>query len=171
VCGSSDRPTRARLSFTLDPWGRVNDTIAREPYTRRYNARWGRFAVNLVGTGVRDCAAAPDPNTCYSEPFLRFHLAHVGPSWVNDGDGGWRTLTLPSGRIEGAKALAAEQWLESVSNGWGKPYVEAVARTELTERPFGGGYVLELAVGPEVRLERIERIQVLIQADYWVKQE
>jgi hypothetical protein len=36
---------------------------------------------------------------------------------------------------------------------------------------MGGGYELEFAVGPELVLSRIERVQLLIGSTSWVKQQ
>ncbi len=80
-------------------------------------------------------------------------------------------LFVSNGQIEAGKALAAEQWVDPLSNGFAKPYVTAVARTELSERPFGGAFELTLHLTPEVTLSRIERIQLLIESSYWVKQQ
>jgi hypothetical protein len=45
-----------------------------------------------------------------------------------------------------------------------------VARFELLERPVGGAYQLDLETPPEVRLDRIDRLQVLAQTNYWIQQ-
>jgi hypothetical protein len=164
-------PDRARLSFDLDPWGRRNGAIANEPYARRFNGRWGLMAVNFVGTGVKDCDNASDPYACYSEGFIRYDLSHVGPAWVTDYDGIWRTLGVPIGRIEGAKALATELWLDPLKDGWNTSYISAVSRTELQLRPLGGAYELEFVITPEIDIDRIERVQLLIGSSYWVKQD
>jgi len=164
-------PDRARMEFTLDPWGRLNDHIANEPYTRRFNGRWDLMAVNFAGTGIKNCDGAPDPYACYSEGFIRYSLSHVGPAWVTDYDGIWRTLGVPIGRIEGAKALASELWLDPLKDGWNTPYITAVARTELQLRPLGGAYELEFVITPEIDIDRIERVQLLIGSTYWVKQD
>lgn len=164
-------PDRARLGFALDPWGRLNDSIANEPYSRRFNGRWGLLAVNFVGTGVKNCEAAKDPYTCYGEGFIRYSLSHAGPAWVTDYDGIWRELGVPIGRIEGAKALAAELWLDPLKDGWGSPYINAVARTELELRPLGGAYEMEFEIRPEINIDRIERVQILVGSTYWVKQD
>lgn len=174
--GSSDAacgtlaPVRARLSFALDPWGRLNGAIADEPDTKRYNARWNKLAINMVGTKVLDCSKASDPLGCYSQPFLRYSLSSEGPSWVTDSDHVWRLLGVPVGQVEGAKALASEQWIDPLVTAWSKPFISAIARTELTERPFGSAYSLEFEIAPEVILSHIERVQVLIGSDYWVSQ-
>ncbi len=172
ACDSTvmDRADLARLEFMLDPWGRVNRGVSTEPYQKRFNGRWGPLAVNVVGTGVKDCKLAADPMACYSQGFIPFNLIHVGPAWVTDYDEIWRLQGVPSGRIEGGKALAAELWLDPLKDGWSTPYVGAVKRSELELRPLGGAYELELAVGPEVQLDRIERIQLLLGSEYWVKQ-
>lgn len=162
---------RAKLLFTLDPWGRVNDAIANEPFDKRYNARWGLMAVNFVGTGIRDCQNAIDPKGCYSEPFIRYNLTHVGPSWVTDYDGRWNLLGLSTGKIEAGKGLAAELWLDPLKDGWSTSYISAAARSEWQHRSLGGAYELEFEVTPDVKLDRIERLQILVGSTSWVKQQ
>lgn len=172
VCGPSpSRPTRASLLFVLDPWGRLHGDIADEPFDKRHNARWGALAVNLVGTGVLDCSKAVDSGACYTQPFMRYRLSHGGAPWISNAEHRWMILPVPTGRVEAAKALAAEQWLDPVVNSWSKPYVSSVARGEFSSRPFGGAYELEFDLGPEVVLDRIERVQVLAGATYWVRQQ
>jgi hypothetical protein len=155
----------------LDPWGRLGGTIAVGPLEQRHNVRWRRLAVNLVGTGIRDCAIAADPLTCYAEPFLRYDLKHVGPAWTTNHAQEWRAFNLPTALIEDAKALATEEWLDPLTNSWNTPLVANAARTELFGRSVGGSYQLEIEFGPEVRLSRIERVQLLVQTEYWVRQE
>ena len=129
------------------------------------------MAVNLVGTAVLDCTQSNDPLSCYAQSFVPYSLTHVGPAWTTDFDEAWRLLGVPSAQIEAGKALAAEQWLDPLSNGWSKPYVTAVARTELVDRPFGGAYRLDFQLSPEVVLSRIERVQILLDYAYWVKEQ
>ena len=176
VCGTCDPPVKDRVDlmrfeFTLDPWGRLNGHVASEPYQKRFNARWGLFAVNVVGTGVKDCKFAADPLGCYSQGFVPYNLTHVGPAWVTDYDEIWRLLGVPLGRVEGGKAIAAELWLDPLKDGWSTSYISAVKRSEFEVRPLGGAYELEIPAGPEVQIDRIERIQVLIGSNYWVKQQ
>ena len=166
--GSVDR---AKLLFSLDPWGRLNGSITNEPFEKRFNARWGLLAVNFVGTGIRDCEKALDPKACYSEPFIRYNLFHRGSPWVTDYSGVWRSLRFSPGRIEGAKAIAAELWLDPLKDGWSTSYISAVARSEWRHRPLGGAYELEFKVTPDIRLDRIERLQLLIGSSSWVKQD
>jgi hypothetical protein len=167
---AGQKPTKARLIFSLDAWGRVNTYQAQSMPSKRFNARWNRIAVNLVGTGIKDCTKAADALGCYSSSFVPYNLSHVGPSWVVDFAGSWRTLNVPVGQINQAKALSAEQWLNPVTNGWSQPYVQAIERHEFAERPLDGTYQLELDVAPEVQLGSIDRVQVLADTSYWVRQ-
>lgn len=171
ACGPANRPDRARMTLRLDAWGRLYGLETDPPYDARHNTRWQRFTVNLVGTGIRDCTLAKDPLTCYSESFIRFDLKHVGPSWVTNFHQEWRWLNSGLARVEGGKAIAAEEWLDPLVNGWSQSFVNAAARTELMDRPLYGSYELELLLTPDVRLDRIERVQVLLETTYWLSGE
>ena len=46
-----------------------------------------------------------------------------------------------------------------------------VQRQEFRERPVDGSYELELEVSPDVQLDRIERVQVLMETNYWVRED
>jgi hypothetical protein len=164
-------PVRAEYRFWIDPWGRIGGNPFSEPFEARHNARWRQLAINMVGTGVRECEKASDPDQCYAEPFIRYGLRHVGPAWVTSYDLQWHALEIPSAVIEDGKALVIEEWLDPVSRGWSVAEVQAVARGELSGRPLGGVYELSIELTPDVRLSRIERIQMLTSVDYWVRQD
>ncbi|MBI5531668.1 MAG: hypothetical protein HY898_03060 [Deltaproteobacteria bacterium] len=163
-------PTRARISFVLDPWGRLEGDMVQPAYQVRYNTRWNRVALNFVGTGVKDCAKASNASACYSQPFVRYNLTHTGPAWSTSYDGQWFTLPVPTATIEGGKAVAAEMLLDPLFNSWSKPHIDAAGRLEYAERPVGGTYVLEFDVPPEVIMERLEQVQVLMSQSYWVQE-
>ncbi|MBM4362464.1 MAG: hypothetical protein FJ104_07265, partial [Deltaproteobacteria bacterium] len=169
--GCYEPPLRVRIAVALDPWGRLVGDAGSDDLERRHNARWTQLAVNLVGSGVRDCARARDTLACYSQGFVRYSLSHVGPSTVTDFEQRWTALAVPIGRIEGGKALASETVLNPLRDGWQTSYVAPIARTEFADRPMGGAYLLEIVAGPEVRLDRVERIQILAGQSYWVRQD
>jgi hypothetical protein len=169
MCGGKP-PSRARLGFGLDPWGRVR-TSAPAAVNARHNVRWQSLAVNLVGSGIRYCPDATDSSACYAEPFIRYQLNHVGPAQISDYTQTWTTMNLPTGIVEGGKALASEEWLDPVSNGFNTPMVANITRREFAGRPMGGAYELILELPRDVRVENIERIQILAQSDYWVRQQ
>jgi hypothetical protein len=163
-------PERARIVFELDPWGRFGGTATLVPFQNRVNARWDRLVVNLVGAGIQDCSVAADPTSCWSQPFLRYSLSHRGPVTGISYDSRHVTLDIPTANIEGGKALAANELLDPVLNGWGKPYVEAIARSEFLERPLGGNYALEFELPAGASLDSIERVQLLLTSNYWTLQ-
>ena len=82
--GNPSKPDTIRLQFNLDPWARLNGDFANPPDTYRFNGRWTQMALNFVGTGVKDCTQAADPQGCYSEEWIPYNLTHVGPAWVTD---------------------------------------------------------------------------------------
>jgi hypothetical protein len=169
--GDPPKPDTIRFSFNLDPWARLDGDLVNPPDSYRFNGRWTQMAVNFVGTGVKDCTQAADPQGCYSEEWIPYNLTHVGPAWVTDYNEIWHELDVPTGIIEGAKGLAAELWLDPLQDGWSTPYISAVARSELSLRPLGGAYLLEVPVAPEVVLGNIQRVQILVGSTYWVKQQ
>src|SRR6185312_6268143 len=77
---------------------------------------------------------------------------------------------IPPATIEGGKALATEEWLDPVTNGFNRPDVTNVERMEFVGQPIGGGYELTIHLTPDVNVERIERIQVLAQTAYWERE-
>ena len=167
ACGGA-RPARARFVFSLDPWGRLSGDVASPPPAPlfRHNARWGRLALNLTGSGILNCGTDV---ACAEQESVRFSLQHLTPTWITDRDQNWRILAFPTGRIEGGKAAAAGLFLTAVTNSWNLPEIANIVRNEYDERPLGGAYQLEFESGPQVILDRIERVQVLTQLDYWIR--
>jgi hypothetical protein len=171
VCPAAEPAVRAKLVFELDPWGRYNGTRINAPFGARYNGRWQEMAVNFVGTGVRDCTNALDPIACGTTEYVPYNLRHIGPASVTDYQEQWHLMDLPVAQIEAGKGLAAEIVLDPLRDGWNTSYVSPIARTELELRPLGGAYELEFEIAPEIVLERIERVQLLVGSTSWVKQQ
>ena len=164
-------PTKARATLYLDAWGQ---SIGRAPivaYDSRVNARWGRFALNLVGNGIRDCSTAASPNDCQANQYLKYDLHHEGPSLAIGATRQWRLLDIPLAQVESGKAPTLGEFLDVEQNAWGKPFVEAVARAELIGRPMNGTYVIELTGDSTVTFDRIEALQLLYGSTYWVMQQ
>jgi hypothetical protein len=101
---------------------------------------------------------------------VRYSLRHIGPAWVTNYEQAWRSLDIPVGNVDDGKALTTEEWLDSVSNGFNRADVTNIARSELHDRPIGGAYELTIELTPDLRVDRIERIQLLTQMSYWVRQ-
>jgi hypothetical protein len=184
ACGGGVIPTQARRAFWLDP---AMNLETQGPPTQRFNERWGQLAVNLVGSGIRNCASSSlsgqQQTACYTNPYLTANLLQEGPSvawgWGGTVAGGTGngaaaapayTLNIAPGFIDTLKALAAEEVLDPVSNGFSSAYVQAVARTELQGSPVSGMYTLTLKLGPEVQVQNIQGVQILAGQTFWVTQ-
>ena len=165
------KPTLARLVFKLDPWGNVNGYGVQGSPNEQFNTRWKRLAINLVGTGIKDCTLAADPGGCYETAWIPYDLSHVGPSYLTDYEGKWHVLGVPIGQVNQAKALVAEESLDPIAHGWSAADVQAVQRVEFSDRPLDGTYQLVLTVAPEVQLAQIQRVQILTETSYWVRQQ
>ena len=170
TCGTGVAPNRARVDFSLDPWGRVNEDISHMPLTHNFNVRWAAVAVNLVGTAVHDCSSNPTTG-CTQNPFVSYNLQHFGPAWITDYNEEWWSLDVTNGFIEDAKAVAAEL-LVDVSY-WSNPYVVSATRNELLDRPLGGTYELELNTenDPAVNLANLTDVQLLYKDTFWSRQQ
>lgn len=171
IMGQPGKPDQVKLDFTLDPWGELYGSIASTTFANRYNVRWTQLAVNFVGTGVKNCVLAADPQSCYTSDWIAYDLTHVGPSWVSDFYENWDVMNTPKGVIEGGKGLAAEIWLDPLQDGWATTNISAIARTEYEGAPVGGGYELSFAVPPEVVLSSIQYVQIMLGSDAWVAQQ
>lgn len=76
------------------------------------------------------------------------------------------SLDLPEADIQAGKATAIGEYLDVLQNGWGRPFVEAVARIELEGRPLNGTYTLELTGGPGVSFDNLQTVQILYSQSY-----
>jgi hypothetical protein len=160
-------PIESDYTFYLDPWGRLNGNLAQPPFQYRYNQRWTQLAVNLVGTGIRDCTNPLAPPDCYTNPYVLATLSQSGPSWTLGYAGAMVSLDYPYAVVEGLKALAAEEVADPVTNGFTQPYFGAIARPDFSTRPFNGTYKLAIAVKPETVISNIQSIQILQGQSYW----
>ena len=168
-CGNSDAtPVRARLVFQLDQLGQLLGTVPRafDDPDPRYNMRLDRVAVVLVGIGIRDCA--PYDFDCAAETYLRFDLRHEATALLRDHAGEWRHFEIPRGVIEGGKAVAVERPVDVFEDGWNTEYLSGASRTEFSERSVGGRYMLDLELTPDIRLDRLEKVEFVIGASHWV---
>jgi hypothetical protein len=169
--GAAALPSRIRNMFFLDPWAQIVGAGPVQHFEKRVNVRWGKFAVNLVGSGITDCSQARDPNTCQASQFLRYDLQHLGPSLAQGATREWMLLDIPLAQVESGKAATLGQFVDVERNGWGKPFIEAIARAEFEGRPMNGNYAIELAGDEGTNFDAIQSVQILAGISYWVLQQ
>ncbi len=162
-------------SFTLDP-----ESLERAGLLGggglafgNYNYRVDALGVNIVGTGVRDCSATggPTPSTCYASGNIAYSMIHQGPYWVRNHTGGLYSAPLFTGRIERARALAAERYVTNPLSSADRSLIEPYLRSEFRGRPMPGTYLLRIWDDPALRFDRIEDVQIVLNYRYWTRQE
>jgi len=135
-----------------------------------FNYRIESVAVNLVGTGLRDCETAGGSSGCFASGNISYSLLHQGPFLVRNATGALYDAPLFPGRIESARALAAERYLTNPVSGSDRTLIEPYTRAELQGRPMGGTLVLRIWDDPQFVFEQLEDVQILLSYRYWQHQ-
>jgi hypothetical protein len=94
-------------------------------------------------------------------------MLHQGPYLVRNALGRLYDAPLFPGRIESARALAAERYLTNPLSSADRGLIEPYVRTELQGRPMGGTLILRLWDDPRFRFDRLEDVQILLNYRYW----
>jgi hypothetical protein len=134
-----------------------------------YNYRIGGVALNVVGTGVLDCARTGTAS-CYSSGYIEYdlrHHAHHVP--LDDHSGTVRCFDFGTGNIRSGKALAAERFLTLPFGAEDRAMVSEspFLKAELTGRPLSGSYRLRIKDSPALVWENVEDIQIVMDYHYW----
>jgi hypothetical protein len=133
------------------------------------NYRSVQLAVNLVGTGVKNCSGS-DAASCYSAGYVQYSLEHNANqvpivTWQDTA----YTFDFGVGHINQAKGLAAERYftipISSADNG----LLQTVGfeRSEFRGRPLDGTYKLRVWNDPSLVWQNLDDIQVIWQYHYW----
>jgi hypothetical protein len=134
-----------------------------------FNYRFDRVGVNVVGTELIDCAASGLPSTCYGTGNIPFSIRHEEPYLVRNHVGDTYEAPLFLGRVERARALAAERYVTNPLSSADRALIEPYMRTELRGRPLAGTYVLRIWDVDGLRFERLEDVQLVLDYRYWTR--
>lgn len=134
-----------------------------------HNYRIESIGVNLVGTGLRDCEGRETAG-CYASGSASYSISHIGPYLVRNAVGALYDAPLFPGRLESARALAAERYITNPLSSADRALIEPYTRYELQGRPLGGSLVLRLWDDPTFRFDRLEDVQVVLTYRYWQHQ-
>lgn len=96
---------------------------------------------------------------------------HMGPFGVRNHMGRLYDAPLFTGRIERARALAAERYVTNPISSADRSLIEPYVRTELRGRPLSGTYLLRIWDDPTLAWENVEDIQIVLNYRYWTRQE
>lgn len=134
-----------------------------------FNYRHITLAVNLVGTGVRDCSDVPSAG-CFGSGYLEYTLRHDGSAApVLDWAGHARVFDFGIGQVEHGKALTAERYITTPIGSadgalLGQPGIE---KPEFKGRPLDGSYNFRIFDHPALRWNRLEDVQFVLKYRYW----
>jgi hypothetical protein len=134
-----------------------------------YNYRIESVGVNLVGTGLRDCGGAGRPG-CFGAGNYAYSMLHGAPFRIRNALGATANVPLFPGRIESARALAAERYLTNPLSSADQALIEPYMRRELIGRPMSGTLAIRLWEDDTFRFDRLEDIQLVVRYRYWTAQ-
>jgi hypothetical protein len=135
-----------------------------------FNYRLESLGINVVGTNVRRCEAGSSPETCWASAYLPYTLTQSGSVSVRNHADQTEAFGMPEGRIEHAKALAAEVVLTNPPTTSQQALMQDYIKDELRGRPLNGDYVLRIWQTPELDWSAVEDIQILLRYRYWTRQ-
>jgi hypothetical protein len=134
-----------------------------------HNFRHVTTALNLAGTGVRDCASTPT-SSCFGTGYTEYTLEHdATTAGILDWNGDTRFFNFGIARIEHGKALTAERYISMPpgSADVGLLQQAGIQKPELRGRPLDGTYRIRIWDSPSLRWDRLEDIQLVVQYRYW----
>jgi len=131
-----------------------------------FNYRIDSLAVNVVGSGVRDCSQS-NAVSCNGNAFVAYSLDQFPPFIVRDHTGHDVPINLFNGSIESAKALSAERFLTNPLSSADTSLIEPYMRSEFSGRPLDGNYSLRIWDDPTFRFDSVQDVQLLIKYRYW----
>lgn len=132
-----------------------------------FNYRIDSIGLNFVGTGIRDCADAPEG--CYNSGFVQYTLDHTGGFFVRNHFGGWFESHLFNASIEHARGLGAERYVSNPIASTERDLLQDYMRQELQGRPLHGNFRLRVWETPGVNFNAIEDVQIVMNYGYWTR--
>lgn len=133
-----------------------------------YNYRLSSIAVNLVGSGLRDCSG--QDVACYGNGYLEYDLEHVAYNVpMEDYRNKVSCFNFGAAAIRSGKGIAAERTLSLPLGGSERDFVSQspFLKTELSGRPLSGAYRFRIKDSPGLVWRALQDVQLLINYSYW----
>jgi hypothetical protein len=168
-CDESSCFYETRYPVAIDPVALQVKANGAKIASRNYNFRHVSVAVNIVGTGARDCRDRGSLD-CYLSGYTEYSLSHSATTaGVVDWYGNVREFNFGVARIDGAKALTAERHISMPMSASDSALISQVGilKTELIGRPLEGLYTLRVYESPALQWARVEDVQLVLRYRYW----
>lgn len=159
------------LSFTIDlapiESGELFDVVPLA--THNYNYRHGRLALSVQGSNVHRCGP-DDPESCFSNGTVQYTLEHRGTDMpVRNWSGDTVLFSMPTGRVQRGRALAAEVVPTNPMTSSQRSAFEDYWREELRGRPLQGSYTLRIWDDEDLQWWNVEDVQLILEYRYWTR--
>lgn len=134
-----------------------------------FNYRIESVALNVVGTGTKDCSNSSAPEACYGGGYVPFSMSHVGPFYVRNHLGSDVEALVFNGNIEHARALALERYITNPLSSTDSELIQQYTRHELQGRPLDGRFVIRIWDEDGVDFAAIQDVQIVMNYRYWTR--
>ncbi|MCP4693947.1 MAG: hypothetical protein GY859_38285, partial [Desulfobacterales bacterium] len=137
-----------------------------------FNYRLRTVATNVVGTDVVNCSLAEAPETCAANPWVTYDLKQMGEVFIRNHNGlSVRPFDIPTGKVSGGKAWAAEQVIGFPVSGAHQTALSQLQKVSLMGRPLQGTFELRVYDTSELDWPNVEDIQLVLGYHYWTRSE
>jgi hypothetical protein len=133
-----------------------------------FNFRHVDLSLNVVGTGVRDCAGAPE--SCFGSGYLQYSIDHEALQTPVLGRGqDVQCFNFGIGKINRGKSLATERFITTPLSSADSSLLDqaGITKTEFRGRPLDGRYRLRIWETPDLGWDRVEDIQIVLHYRFW----
>lgn len=136
-----------------------------------FNYRHVTVGLNVVGSGVVDCALEPTA-ACYGSAYLEYtfdHSAFDVPVISHFKPKDAQHFNFGMGSINFGKALAAERFITLPIGSADSALLAqpAFEKNEFRGRPLEGTYRLKIKDKPSLKWSQVEDIQIILKYRYW----
>jgi hypothetical protein len=134
-----------------------------------FNYRIDQIAVNVVGN-ARQCEGNAG-SSCFAAGYAPYSIRQRGPFLVRNHIGQDVPVALFDGRIESAKALAAERYLTNPLNTTDADLISSYQRGEFQGRPLDANYIVRIWDDEGFNFDAVKDVQLLVKYRYWTSAE
>jgi len=147
------------------PTSRFNGKIA----SGNFNLRHITMAVNLVGTGIRECGEDGSMG-CYGSGFTEYTVNHDAfMTRIIGHQDKAQKFNFGSAAINHGKALTTKRYITfPVGSADGAMLAQpGIEKGEFRGRPLDGSYRLRIWDNGQIRWDRLEDVQLVLKYRYW----
>jgi len=150
----------------------VDSPVGRRLAPGGYNHRIAALGINLVASQLVDCDRLPVSARfeCRGDGNVQYAVEQSSIAAATDWDGELRGFSVGPGRIEGARALAAERYLTTPLSASDGALIAPYLRRELVGRPLFSDVRVRFYDRPGLDWTKLNDVQLLVEYVRWEQQ-